>query len=222
MSTSAEPGFVVHDAVLSPAEVTALAGCFAPDDQRAGDRDGLDHPAVRAIAGSASVRALVEPWLGPGAIAIRATLFDKTPATNWLVAWHQDRVVPVHERLEVDGYRAWSQKDGALFVEPPVAVLQQMLAVRLDLDGSDADRGGLRLVPSSHLGGILAPAAIATLVAPGPVVTPVVPPSGALLLRPLLLHASSRARDALHRRIVHLEFAAGPLPLPLRFAANVR
>jgi hypothetical protein len=222
MPTSAEPGFVVHDAVLTPAAVAALASCFSPEPARAGDRAGLDHAACREIASSGPVRALVEPWLGPDAIAIRATLFDKTPATNWLVAWHQDRMVPVHERHEVAGYRAWSQKEGGLFVEPPVAVLQQMLAVRLDLDGSDADRGGLRLVPGSHRAGILTPAAIAARVADGPVVTPVVPPGGALLLRPLLLHASSRTAAAHHRRIVHLEFAAGPLPLPLRFAASVR
>ena len=222
MATSVEPGFVVHDAVLAPAELAALVHCFAPPPQRAGHRGGLDLAACRAIAGSPAVRALVEPWLGPGAIAIRATLFDKTPVTNWLVAWHQDRVVPVRHRHEVAGYRAWSEKDGGVFVEPPVAVLQQMLAVRLDLDGSDGARGGLRLVPGSHRDGVLTPAAIAARVAAGPVVTPVVPAGGALLLRPLLLHASSRAQRAEHRRIVHLEFAAGPLPPPLQFADSVR
>ena len=32
------------------------------------------------------------------------------------------------------------------------------------------------------------------------------------LMRPLLLHASSRAVEPTHRRVLHLEFAAGPLP----------
>jgi hypothetical protein len=31
-------------------------------------------------------------------------------------------------------------------------------------------------------------------------------------MRPLLLHASSPAADPRHRRVIHLEFAAEPLP----------
>jgi len=49
-----------------------------------------------------------------------------------------------------------------------------------------------------------------------------VPPRGALRMRPLLLHASSRAIAAAHRRVVHLEFAPGPLPGGVGFRACVR
>jgi len=40
---------------------------------------------------------------------------------------------------------------------------------------------------------------------------------GALLMRPLLLHASSPARVPGHRRVLHLEFAAEPLPAGLEW-----
>lgn len=218
-ATFDEQGFAVHEGVLGDRDLAALAACFA--DARAGDRDGLAHAAVRTIAGAPAVRALVEPHLGGAAVAIRATLFDKTPQTNWLVAWHQDRVVPVQQRVDVAGYRAWSQKDGQWFVEPPRAVLENLLAVRLDLDGSGERSGGLRVVPGSHRDGVLTPAAIAARAAAGPVVLPLVAAGGALCLRPLLLHASSRAVAAPHRRIVHLEFAPGPLPPPLAFARAI-
>lgn len=218
-ATFDEQGFAVHERVLGERDLAALAACFA--DARAGDRDGLAHAAVRTIACSATVRALVEPVLGSAAVAIRATLFDKTPQTNWLVAWHQDRVVPVQQRVEVAGYRAWSQKDDQWFVEPPLAVLANLLAVRLDLDGSGERSGGLRVVPGSHRHGVLPPAAIAERAAAGPVVLPLVAVGGAMTMRPLLLHASSRAVDAPHRRIVHLEFAPGPLPPPLAFARAI-
>jgi len=33
-----------------------------------------------------------------------------------------------------------------------------------------------------------------------------------ILMRPLLLHASSAATEPRRRRVVHLEYAAGPLP----------
>jgi hypothetical protein len=41
---------------------------------------------------------------------------------------------------------------------------------------------------------------------------------GIVLMRPLLLHASSPARAPGHRRVIHLEFAADPLPGSLRWA----
>lgn len=44
-----------------------------------------------------------------------------------------------------------------------------------------------------------------------------VPSGGALLMRPLLLHASSASRSPRHRRVIHLEYAAGPLPGGLRW-----
>ena len=45
---------------------------------------------------------------------------------------------------------------------------------------------------------------------------------GALAMRPLLLHSSKRTVTTGHRRIVHLEFSADPLPKPLEFAAGAR
>src|SRR6266568_4969591 len=39
-----------------------------------------------------------------------------------------------------------------------------------------------------------------------------VPRGGALLMRPLLLHASSAAEAPGHRRVIHLEYAVDPLP----------
>ena len=40
---------------------------------------------------------------------------------------------------------------------------------------------------------------------------------GAVMMRPLLLHSSHKATDAARRRVIHLEFAAEPLPEPLQW-----
>jgi ectoine hydroxylase-related dioxygenase (phytanoyl-CoA dioxygenase family) len=48
--------------------------------------------------------------------------------------------------------------------------------------------------------------------------TCLVPQGGALLMRPLLLHASSAAQVPGHRRVIHLEYAADPLPGGLEWA----
>jgi hypothetical protein len=39
-----------------------------------------------------------------------------------------------------------------------------------------------------------------------------------MAMRPLLPHASSAAREGQHRRVVHIEYAAIPLPCGLEWA----
>jgi len=212
-----EHGWFVREDVVGEGLAAELASVFATFDGRAGTRDGLGFDAVRRLVASASVRAIVEPILGRAAFALRATLFDKTPTANWVVAWHQDRIVPVAARTDEPGFGPWSCKRGVVHVEPPVAVLEQLLAVRVDLDGSGPDTGGLRVLPGTHRDGVLGPAAIAASRDRVAAVAPTIPPHGALVMRPLLLHASSRATAPRHRRIVHVEFAPCELPGRTRF-----
>ncbi len=83
----------------------------------------------------------------------------------------------------------------------------------------DESNGALRVIPGSHRVGRLAPSDIAEWWrerAPG--VTCVVPRGDILIMRPLLLHASSPAVRPAHRRVIHLEFAARPLPGGLEWA----
>jgi ectoine hydroxylase-related dioxygenase (phytanoyl-CoA dioxygenase family) len=161
---------------------------------------------VVAVVRSAPLRALVEPVLGGGAFAVRAVLFDKVPAANWRVPWHRDRLVAVRSRRDAPGYSAWSVKDGVVHVEPPSGVLERMLAVRLHLDASTTDNGPLRVLSGSHLDrqdhAIDEASAVTITAARG----------SALLMRPLLRHASLPAANPGHRRVLHIEFAAHDLP----------
>lgn len=216
-------GFCVHRHVVGGASLSVLRDIVASAlAGRAGARDGLALPEIQELARSPALRAVVEPVLGVAAFAFRATLFDKHANANWFVGWHQDLVVPVQQEVAVPGYGPWSHKPEGIYVQPPLAVLAELLAVRVDLDGSDGARGGLHVVPGSHARGIVAVEASA---APGGTAEPVavaVPAGGVLCMRPLLLHRSARAEHAAHRRIVHLEFAARPLPEGLAFARAVR
>jgi hypothetical protein len=47
------------------------------------------------------------------------------------------------------------------------------------------------------------------------------PRGGALVMRPLLLHASSKATSPTHRRVLHVLFGPTDLPLGLEWAATV-
>jgi ectoine hydroxylase-related dioxygenase (phytanoyl-CoA dioxygenase family) len=133
------------------------------------------------------------------------------------VPWHQDLAIAVRQRIDVSDFGPWSQKNGVVHVQPPRQVLESMLTVRLHLDDCGEENGPLRVVAGSHARGILLPAEIEPVVWGGPVMTCAVARSGAVLMRPLLLHASSIARRPGHRRIIHLEFAAGELPGCLRW-----
>jgi hypothetical protein len=218
-----DDGYAVHADVLAPELLEPLAAVFAAVVAgRAGVRSGLDHDAVRALARSPRVRALVEPLLGEGAFAYRATLFDKTAAADWGVAWHQDLVVPVAARTGDAGWGPWSEKDGVRYVQAPVAVLGGLLAVRVALDGESAANGGLHVLPGTHRFGVLGTARVAELAASIPGVTPRVPARGATILSPLLVHGSRRAAHGGPRRTVHLELAARELPGALRFRERVR
>ena len=65
------------------------------------------------------VGAVAASVLGGAARPVRAILFDKTARTNWSLAWHQDRVIAVQRRMDVEGFGPWSRKHGALHVAPP-------------------------------------------------------------------------------------------------------
>lgn len=218
-------GFAVVPDVVEPGGVSELVDALAAirPGGSALDRGGqvyasrnllADVPLVGALAGSPAVRNLVVPVLGPGAFVVRGLLFDKTPGANWTVPWHQDLTVAVKARTDAPGFGPWTVKAGVPHVRPPVGVLEQMVTVRVQLDNGDASSGPLRVVPGSHLAGRLGASSTRDWLARVPAVTCLVPRGGALLMRPLLLHASS-ASDTPgphHRRVIHLEFAAGPLP----------
>jgi len=169
-------------------------------------------PRVRALAASAATRTLVEPVLGPNAFAVRGLLFDKTPEANWMVPWHQDLTVAVKARADAPGFGPWTVKTGVPHVQPPADVLGRMVSVRVHLDDCRAGCGPLRVVPGSHRQGRLnVEQTRAWLERVAPVACPV-PQGGALVMRPLILHASSASDDPGHRRVIHLEYAADPLP----------
>jgi len=220
-------GFAVVPRVISARRIARLTAALAAVESNAGVRrrgqlyavrhllEGV--PEVRAAADEPAVCALVEPLLGARCFVVRSLLLDKTPAANWKVAWHQDLSIAVRARKTVPGFGAWSEKAGVPHVQPPAEILARMLTVRLYLDQCDETNGPLRVLPGSHRAGRLDAAGIERwrgLVAP---VTCLVPRGGALVMRPLLLHASSAAAAPGHRRVIQLEFAAHELPAGLEW-----
>ena len=210
----AADGFAIVRQVLGSAALAQLGAALSALDAGAGQRDLAARVAeVGALARSGSIRALVEPVLGPQAALVRSIFFNKSVELNWQVAWHQDVTIAVREQASVAGFGPWSVKQGMPHVQPPAALLEHLLTVRLHLDDADEQNGALWVVPGSHLRGRL-PAADASAAAAGARLC-AVQAGDAMLMRPLILHASRKSVSARPRRVVHLEFAATPLPAPL-------
>ncbi len=178
-------------------------------------RNALERlPAARLIATSEAVRSHAAEHLpgGEQPHVVRAILFDKNSSANWKVPWHQDVTICVKERIETPGFGPWSTKAGVPHVQPPADVLARMITLRIALDDCDESNGPLLVLPGTHANGVLDRASIERAKAATQPVACTCRAGDAVLIRPLALHASSAAEVPHRRRILHLEFAASPLP----------
>jgi hypothetical protein len=184
----------------------------------AGSRKLLDEAWCAHLAGALRNDARVRSLLPRSAVAVQCTLFDKSPpAKNWLVSLHQDLSIPVVSRVDDPGLSGWSEKEGQLYVQPPVSVLEQLVAVRLHMDDCTSENGALRLVPGSHAQGRVDQTKAESLREQhGETLVPV-GCGGALVMRPLILHASSKAITPAPRRVLHFVFGPPKLPLGLEW-----
>ncbi len=155
---------------------------------------------------------MVEAILGDGCFPVRGIFFDKVPDANWKVPWHQDLTIAVQERINVIGFGPWSTKAGVLHVQPPVSVLETMVSIRIHLDPCGESNGALRVIPGSHRNGRIPESQISLIRQTRRDHVCEVGQGGALLMRPLLLHASSPSSVPGHRRVIHIDYAADALP----------
>jgi ectoine hydroxylase-related dioxygenase (phytanoyl-CoA dioxygenase family) len=216
-------GYALADLVLAAHQCEHIASSLPALTAagRAGVRDLISHPTVARLLQHERLGACLWSAIGRNLVAVKVTMFDKTPSANWRAQWHQDRAIAVKERLTVHGYGPWSSKNGMAHVEPPEGVLAQMVAIRIHLDDCGADNGPLRVIPGSHLAGKLSEAEIADMVATRPMVELSAPQGSLILMRPLLLHASSPSLLPVHRRVLHIEFAPREAISPLQWHTSV-
>jgi hypothetical protein len=203
-------GYGVVEGVFSGAElapvVAALDG-HLDTRSRAGARHVLALPEISTLAGDPRLIDLAGRFVGP-AQPFRATLFDKSAATNWLVVWHQDTALPMRAQADAAGWGPWSTKAGIVYAHAPASALEQVVALRVSLDPSTDANGPLRVLPGTHVHGLLDDAAVERLAREVSPVSCTVGAGGIVAMRPLLLHASSKSTSDARRRVLHIEYAA--------------
>jgi ectoine hydroxylase-related dioxygenase (phytanoyl-CoA dioxygenase family) len=174
-------------------------------------------PEIKEFSESETVRNITEKLLGGSAKVVRAIYFDKTPQANWKVPWHQDLTISVKEKRETPGFSAWTMKAEIRHVQPPVGILEKMIALRFHLDDADETNGALKVIPKSHQKGRLSANEIKTMREANETALCRVKQGDCLIMRPLVLHSSSAAMKPKNRRVIHLEFSACSLPNGLEF-----
>ena len=143
----------------------------------------------------------------------KAIFFNKPSKSNWFVSHHQDISISVKEKKEEEGYVSWTNKNGQLGVVPPKKILENTITVRIHLDKTDVSNGALKVIPSSHKKGIIRIDEKFNKNDFGEEVLCEVEKGGIMLMKPLLLHASSKSISEFDRRVIHLEFCNQKIPM---------
>jgi ectoine hydroxylase-related dioxygenase (phytanoyl-CoA dioxygenase family) len=216
-------GFTILRRVYSPDMVQRvlreLAGALdqTPDaESRIASDDGTVYaarnvldlwPAATALWRAAPLPIVLASALGPHFGLVRGLFFDKPPARSWALPWHKDKTIAVKDnRVPSRHFTKPTMKAGVPHVEAPPAVLERMLTVRIHLDPMTSANGPLKVLPGTHRTRQVMPSAA---VSPQSVMGDA---GDVLVMRPLLAHASGKSdsETGLHRRVLHLEFAADP------------
>lgn len=177
-------------------------------------------PELKGLVLNANLRHVLKKLDG-NAFLTKAIYFDKTPESNWYVTWHQDIVINVKERIETEGFSGWTKKFNVYGVVAPDEILKQTITIRIHLDDADETNGALNVIPGSQ-NKRLSDTEIGLITQSVEPYTCAVSACGVHVMRPLLLHASSKATSQKHRRVIHLEFNSAELPNGLEWAELYR
>jgi hypothetical protein len=213
-------GFAVLNGVFDSGQVDVMLAGMANIS------NGVTNEAIRRSSGGAvcAARNVLALWpkvadvwrqpplpdmfelvLGQDFGLVRVLFFDKPNSRSWTLPWHRDVTIAVRDNsLSSSVFGKPTRKAGVPHVEAPRSVLEQMIALRIHLDDTDGENGGLKVRPGSHRqnGENVGTPSELICAQRGDV----------LIMRPLLIHSSGHVRPGTSRsrRIIHFEFAASP------------
>jgi hypothetical protein len=197
-------------AAFSAVEMESLETLFLDlPENRPGTRLGPVSGLAEAIQPATRIAVST---LGGGARPVRATLFDKSPARNWALGWHQDRTIAVRIRIDVPGFADWTVKHGIPHAVPPFTILKRMLTVRIHLDPVGPDNAPLLIAPGSHRRGPLPETQIPKVVSELGTISCEAERGDLWLYAAPILHASARAVTSSRRRVLQILYSADDLP----------
>ncbi len=211
-------GAMLVPGALEATTLKCLQGVLsALEPEKAGTRlrgvPGLGH----LISLDGAIGAVAAQKLGVSAKPVRAVLFDKNPASNWKLGWHQDRTIAVEQRADVKGFGPWSQKGGWPHVAPPTNLLERMVTLRVHLDDVGPENAPLLIALGSHRLGRIPIGGIAEVVSKSDIHMCLATAGDVWLYSTPIVHASDAAATPARRRVLQIDYAAFDLPGGLRW-----
>lgn len=163
-----------------------------------------------------NLNSIIEEQIGENYFVIKSIYFDKPETSNWYVPYHQDLTISVNKKLILDGFEKWTNKYNQYAVQPPIDFLKNITTIRIHLDQTDENNGALKVIPGSHLRGIIRPEEIDWQ--KDQEYSCNVNQGGIMIMKPLLLHCSKRTLNNQKRRVIHIEFSNNELSGQLEWA----
>lgn len=172
-------------------------------------------PQLKPLVFNSKLLQLISEVSGEDYFLTKAIYFDKPKESNWFVAYHQDISISVKEKYDVDLYSNWTFKREQYGVIPPVEILNSIITIRIHLDDTNEYNGALKVIPKSHLNGIVRLDSNKWKIEPEQLC--VVKKGAIMFMKPLLFHSSNRTTTNEQRRVIHLEFSNKLLEKPLKW-----
>ncbi len=225
-----EVGFSIVNGIYSEQEVAQMLALIAAKDS---DRETFrksedlfairqflnEVPEIRKVVFNHKLRDLIAEFFGESFFVVKSIYFDKPEKSNWYVSYHQDLTISVDKKAGLEGYGPWTVKQGQFAVQPPLDILKRNFTIRIHLDNTDENNGALKVIPQSHLKNIYRPETINWKVEREAICT--VRKGGVMLMKPLILHSSSRTTNGQKRRVIHIEFSDVELPTGLQWSERL-
>ncbi len=219
-----ENGFMIVNPIYSLDEIDSLLSVLEEGSQEKTDHSNPHKspsvfairylfqaiPALVPLVFNQNLKTIIQSQLGVDYFVCKSIYFDKPDTANWLVPYHQDLTIAVAKKVQADYFKNWTLKQNQYGVQPPQAILESNVTIRIHLDKTSKANGALKVLNQSHRQGICRLENVETENHLETVCE--VEQGGIMLMKPLLFHASDKTTNNERRRVIHLEFSKHTLP----------
>ncbi|WP_316824541.1 phytanoyl-CoA dioxygenase family protein [Pedobacter miscanthi] len=222
-----EIGFSVIEHVFTDPEIEAILTAISntdPKNETFRKSDDLfairqflkEVPDAINIVFNEKLKNIINELFGEDYFLVKSIYFDKPETSNWFVSYHQDLTISVDQKVEIAGFGPYTNKHNQFAVQPPLSILESSFTIRIHLDDTNEENGALKVIPNSHSKGIYRPETINWDIEQE--VSCNVARGAVMIMKPMLLHRSSRTTNNKKRRVIHLEFSNQLLPKAIQWS----